>query len=531
MHNNTAHAWSRGAVVLLGVSAVLLVFVHGRLYPYAYDDAYIHFRIAAHLAETGQPYFNLNQPVSTSSSSMWTVFLSLIVLCGRMARLTVELPPVVAILNALFTFAGALAYTRLALHLAQRAQKALPAAFYAGFFVLYLALTLQPSIGLMETPATLLLVCIGLHLYLRRNPYCLALFAVAVFMRWEMALVCGLVMALALLRRDFRYRQLVLYPAAGALPGIIYNAAFFHTLFPNTIAAKSAVYSLTPLDTWQAILGGLAPRMALPALINDLYLLMLCAVLVLAVIFGMRSFLKTRCAAEGISVLIAVWAVALIAAYVARGVLLFPWYIPLFGAPLILSFARMASHPKLRLAAGVVCLPILLFQGVGLGRVILAATVNVGYYPEFATGARVRRYIETGTLLARLYPHATLLTSEIGGLGYGFGGTIADAAGLATPAALPYHPLKVPQERSDGSIGAIPAAFVEQTQPELIVSYDMFAEALLRSPILDQYVRTEYPLFLEDDLQRPGPKTLWQAHHFYVFVRKDVARLQALPAP
>ena len=42
-----------------------------------------------------------------------------------------------------------------------------------------------------------------------------------------------------------------------------------------------------------------------------------------------------------------------------------------------------------------------------------------------------------------------------------FPGRILDAAGLASKDALKFHPLKIPQERERGDLGAIPPRYVE----------------------------------------------------------------------
>jgi hypothetical protein len=55
--------------------ASLLITLHVKLYQYAFDDAYIHFRIARNFFENGAPYFNDNNILKVSTSTGWTVFL------------------------------------------------------------------------------------------------------------------------------------------------------------------------------------------------------------------------------------------------------------------------------------------------------------------------------------------------------------------------------------------------------------------------------------------------------------------------
>src|SRR5262245_7914348 len=59
---------AKSLLVWVAVTLVL-VLVHLNLIPYAHDDAYIHMRIAAHMAVNGEPYFNLGEPVKATSST------------------------------------------------------------------------------------------------------------------------------------------------------------------------------------------------------------------------------------------------------------------------------------------------------------------------------------------------------------------------------------------------------------------------------------------------------------------------------
>ena len=62
--------------VAVALLLFLSVVLHLELLPYAFDDAYIHFRIAANLLRHGEPYYNLGQAVLATSSPLWTVLLA-----------------------------------------------------------------------------------------------------------------------------------------------------------------------------------------------------------------------------------------------------------------------------------------------------------------------------------------------------------------------------------------------------------------------------------------------------------------------
>ena len=75
-----------------------------------------------------------------------------------------------------------------------------------------------------------------------------------------------------------------------------------------------------------------------------------------------------------------------------------------------------------------------------------------------------------------------MITSEIGGLGWGFcPNRVYDGAGLVSPSNLKYHPMQVPTERSSGGWGAIPVGAVIDARADYIVSMPIFSEAVARA--------------------------------------------------
>src|SRR3954470_12948203 len=100
-------SWRRaGPMAGFALLLAVLAFVHWRLYPFAFDDAYIHFRIARHLAQDGQPYYNVGDAVMASSSSVWTLVLAALFASGATA-------PTVALMNAFLTACCVPVYARL----------------------------------------------------------------------------------------------------------------------------------------------------------------------------------------------------------------------------------------------------------------------------------------------------------------------------------------------------------------------------------------------------------------------------------
>ena len=116
------------------------------------------------------------------------------------------------------------------------------------------------------------------------------------------------------------------------------------------------------------------------------------------------------------------------------------------------------------------------------------------------------------------------MTSEIGGLGYGFEGKILDGCGLISPEAIKYHPMKVPEQRTSGSTGAIPLKYVQEKMPELVVSLESFCEEFSRSNLAhEKYYKIQLPVFTARDLRLSPDSTIWGSNFLLVYVRKDVA--------
>src|SRR5512141_2686626 len=88
------------SAIWMGLLFIILLSLNLTLRSYLFDDAYIHARIANHLAQNGQPYYNLGEAVNASSSSVWVLLLALIF------KLFGEQLWIISLLNAGFTALG-----------------------------------------------------------------------------------------------------------------------------------------------------------------------------------------------------------------------------------------------------------------------------------------------------------------------------------------------------------------------------------------------------------------------------------------
>jgi hypothetical protein len=213
----------------------------------------------------------------------------------------------------------------------------------------------------------------------------------------------------------------------------------------------------------------------------------------------------------------------LLGLYLVTRTFLFQWYIPMILVPLAVGMCVVLPRKKMYAAL----LLLMAVHRIPVSAVREAYGVlerDPAQYRHFTEGARVRQYLHIGTELSSLFPNAALMTPEVGALGWTFGGRIIDAAGLISPECLKYHPMKVPEERSRGSIGAIPPQAVRDLSPQLVVSMEVFSEAFRRELAAGRlggyHLLNNYPVLNEADSARSGRHVLWGSRNTQVYIRE-----------
>lgn len=470
-------AGPRVATTALGifvVAALATAWIDWRLCIFQADDSYIHLRIAQHLVHTGHAVFNAGERVMVTSSPLWSVLL------GVSSLFFETIPPALPLEAVSVGFACVLAFLL--------ARGAAGTADFGGslrHFYLALvpacvfALLLQSSVLEMETPLAIVLMLAGIFLWQRDSQGWLAVLVLAGWVRYECFLCAALFVGFGLLLRRLTIRA-TLFAVAAFAAGAFWLQYQFGTLVPNTVRAKAVAYMLRPAETFGLL--DLSPvRCAL-------LLAVLLAILAMALPLkrGRRPIVAPD--------VFFLFGVLLASLYIARSAFIFPWYSALVRAPIVIGLLLGAMVCRMRWIAVLALVTALAYTPVSGIRGQLVAAVSGMPWRDQKDGfnVRVREYLLVGDALQAACPGARLLTSEIGGLGHGFHGEIADALGLATPAAIDFHPMPVPEERSSGLFGAIPPAFVEQVRPDVIVSYDWFAESLLRRYDRGAYTLHEY---------------------------------------
>jgi hypothetical protein len=529
----------------------LIVFLHLRYLPYAHDDSYIHMRIASNLAHYGVPYYNLDEVVKGSSSTVWTILLAVLI------RLTGETPFAVAVLNALLSTTGAAVYTkifRIVTH------KTSPDTLW--IFPLVLAFTLLSSIGLMESSLAVLVLGVSILLFLHGNSLCGVLWGAMIFIRLEFAVFLVLFGMHVFIVRPFSRRRIALMIALGIVPFIAFDYLFFGGFIPNTAAAKSKVYDLTFRSAFGYMTGSTTPGSVLREAFDDgrfaiwvmvgvaLFIEGVCllkSVRKLPAYFAqqpirqsLRQFVRelvprfvksstpTRYAwavqwlpncTAAVPLILGIGGVTIAAVYVATRVLLFPWYVPLFAVPMTV-FAWHSITQQFRRWGLAITLGLSLFVFASLVQTLASSVGSPNWFQNFGMGGRVRAYQYIGEVLYRYFPDSALMTSEIGGLGYTFRGYIADGVGLISKEALKYHPLSIPDQRRHGADGAIPVGYIREVNPGLVVSYERFIDAFMMSDLVPNYfqfiVLAQRPEDAELGAKAFGRDT------FLVYIRQDL---------
>lgn len=498
------HPWLTRAG-LIGLSAIVVTYICWYIVVYAVfiaDDAYIHMRIARHLTEHGQPFFNLGEPVAASSSPLWLLLLSSLFAIAGPSPLLV--PPLNATLS-ITLFAVLVGVCSVQEH-------RITAIGCAALCVIFGAL--HAAAIQMET--TLALTLWGLSLLgLQRQRYGLTGLAAGLAACTRYELVLWLPLA-ALLAPGTTTRVRLITGALAPLGALaLFNLGYFGSLLPNTIRAKSIIYTLSVEES--LVTGGFVFG-------TDVFLI----TITLGGVIALMLIRDTRTRIVGTALF---FGIALLGLYAARRVLVFSWYQPLYLVPIMLGLgAALTSGKRGQAALAALAAVLFLWQPVRDAGAEAAglATGQALAFREAKQGLRVHRYIQIGEELYRNYPDAVLMSSEVGGLGWGFKGRIADAAGLISPEFLRYHPLSVPEARSSGLTGAIPPQAVREARPDLLVSMETFSEAVrsdMAAGRLSSYrlLRREPVL---DDRLIPGTSDLrlWNSRYTEIYVHERLVQ-------
>jgi hypothetical protein len=487
---------------------VFASFVLLRLRICVADDAYIHGRITDNLLHFGHPWFNPGDRVMSTSSPIWNL------LVAGIERMLPSWKPI------LFIEALSTSVTSLCAVILVRAERAgnrggwawattAQGAVVAGSLCLLIPVAAEQ----METAFALGLLVSAVVLLDRWPGFALGLLVVAGFVRYEVVGCLILVVVYLAFQRRLK-AQVLLGPAlalGAILTWLVWN---FHTIVPNTIRAKKLAYITNMLAVSHFAFS--ANRTL------SLVELPLFGALCILLLLSLRSGWRTYCRENALGLLLFTFGAGTWFVYVVSKTFIFDWYRPILLFPLvcgaIVLFVRSGSW--LRAGTSLIFVAFACFPGPLF---ILSAVRNEPRtVPGYSWYARVHTYQAIGSAVNDVCPNARLMSSEIGGLGASFHGYIYDGLGLTDPDALKFHPMRVPEERSSGAFGAIPVGYVMEKQPDVIVSYDQYGEAVLRSAaVRGAYFDRAFPPFLPIDSSPALLRTFQGIRSVHVLVKQN----------
>ncbi len=478
------------------------------------DDAYIGLRIADNLVKTGHAYFNHSERVMVTSSPVWILFLAANELVFGKTNL-------LWLWNSLFSsLAATVAYLLFWGPINDRSAARNLLAILLPLTVL--AILADSSILGMETPLAMALLLMAALAFVEDSAAFLPLLALAAFIRYELGPLLVVAGGVCLLTgRARKYGAAAAACIAAALTGILFSQ--YGTIIPNTIKAKSKGFVLPRWFTW----GALLPQQP-PLLRPFINFFLIVAFAGLAVITWETLKDRERAPRARLAGLFLIfWGCALGALYLLAKAFMFIWYLPLVWVPILAGALLVALTEKslwrLSISAFVV---ISIFITVYAHFGLLIHSLAVGHTEKISLvseSARTHEYLAVGDALRQTCPASDLMTSEIGALSYAFQGHVLDGFGLASPDAIKYHPMRVPEERAAPWLGAIPTGYVREKKPDLIVTFDIFGAAVLRSrDILAEYDDLVYAPVIPSD-RVAGIGAPWGIKALHVLVKKGGA--------
>jgi len=484
----------RMAAVLALLAGAWVLWVHGTSPVLPYDDAFITFRYADHLASGLGPVYNLGERVFGSSSPLYVAWLALL----KALMPGVPTPDLAVRGNALLLLGAGLALFRWVRVVSGNVSLG---AFSASLLLLD-SRVMAVSLGGMETLGFVALALASLALAARgRGTGAGVLAGLALLTRVE-ALVLPPLLALTLVRAGWRpllRAALAWLVVAGlwALPATLW----FGTPVPHSILAKARpLYPLPPLGSL-SLFSWWVGRWAFGGLGESLGHLR--TLVLLPLVLGATIPLVLR-PSEHVRWLVPGAFFSVTAFYALGNPLPFEWYWPCLlvfllvllatGLPALAAF--LPASPRLRgLLTALVAGWLLWVTTAPWGRTCEGGPPDQDLPPASQvacdpTRLRILAYREAAQRIAQEgIPGATLSGPEIGALGYHYPGRVLDACGLVTPEALPFLPVP-PDQRASPIDGAISTDFVRALQPDWVVFLPFFAKAsLLRSAWFRQHYR------------------------------------------
>jgi len=478
-------------LILLVAASCLPIF---QMQGLIYDDAYIHARIARNWIESGFPTFLVGEEFKASSSTGYIIFLYLI---GKLTNILFAIKIYQILAISLFAYASAKI-----IFIFDKKNR---------FLNLLLILSVTPVFlytlyGGMETPMIIPLLMLS-FIYTQQNIRIipLLLIALTVILRIEMLAVFLLMNIFYLIEKKYKDVLLV-----STFLGIyfLYEILLFGTIIPYAAEVKSIAYGIPYLYSFINAISLNAGKLGLHIGLLILYIFLHQFLLFLNQFLTERKVNKNRL----FSLIFLGASVAILVSWIFGRTNIFPWYLaPLYGLLLIYALHQInfgLTQDKTNKILSIILI-------VSLGNIGGMNFITAMFMDK--TNFRTNDYQKIGNFLYDQCPTCSLVTSEIGALGWLFKGDVFDGFGLGDPKAITFHPLKVPEERSGYGIGAIPPEYIEFRNPDFIVSLPIFIEKFLElenNSYFQYKCNTSYNYFGDD--------------HMFIFSKKEIKELHKI---
>ena len=438
-----------------------------------YDDAYIHARIVNNFFSYGEFSFNAGDAFKASSSTGYLVLISIF---------NIFLDDAVFSIRALNTITLTIYFTLL-FKLSTLTENNISKLS----LIMSIPFVMASSFGGMETALAVVMLLTSTLLLLKdRSALGLFFACMAVFFRVEFLLFILLLVVYNVVKRSFHKTHILSFLPLMAL--IVLDYIFYGSVIPHAASVKSLAYNHPYLDS---LLNALSLSSGLKWAIMFIPVYMFFSWLLWVFL---KSFTEEKRLRLESYVIYGFFTLGVLLAWALGTSNIFPWYLPLavvgFSLTIYLYF-RDATMDRVDVSSEIKSFKYL--EKFAIYSIFIIAINGVvklyhGYNPYgFAANERVLGYLRISDELYRYCPECSLLTSEIGGLGYGFKGRVLDGFGLGDPQAVKYHPMRVPEQRQGYGVGAIPAGYVREASPNLIVSMPVFTMEFRSSELLSNY--------------------------------------------
>ena len=462
------------------VSTIISISIFILIGNQACDDSFIHYRVAENLALHGKPFFSLADPVNISSSPIWTLILALIYLLPGNTYFWL------IIFNSLIISAVTCIWCALS--------ETSDFSSYWLAFALSLLMIQTSVTDQMETPFAGLFFFASLLLLKRQRYYLCVMSAMSLgFIRPEL-IILSLILLICIIQQCSNFRAVILVGILffNILFIVIFN--IFGSVIPHSIYVKSIIYDIESSQTFLDLLSG-----------RDDWPLIIRLMPYFSLFYVVRLNIWSR--------ICALFIILLSSAYIIKHTFIFSWYVCLIHWPL--AFIAFNAAIKNRKAL----LIIVLFNVPFIYDLYLNCNSKHRYELR---SARVKTYLYLSSILSRYSDESTkLLVAEIGAISYQFKGTIIDGAGLASPRALQFHPMVVPDQRVHGSVAAIPKKLFDESKPDILLAYDLFLTDVAKSQYLKNYHIVNLPLFAKPWINILNQnETFWSSKNLKLLINK-----------